>query len=66
MKIIQIGQPVLTTGRQIQAVSGNGIAVAFLKPNGLRLHLNQILSIDLEMVGIEQVATNLTTGIDLC
>lgn len=64
MKIVQIGQPVLARARVIQAVSENGIAVAFPEPDGLRFNLNQTLSIDLEMVDVEQVATNLTIGAD--
>lgn len=64
MKIIQIGQPVLATVREIQAVSENGIAIAFPEPIGMRFDLNHTLSVDLEQVDVEQVATNLTTGED--
>ena len=62
MKIVQIGQPVLGDRRTIQAVSKNGIAVAFPEPKGYRFELSHDLSIDLEVVDMEQVATNLTTG----
>lgn len=64
MKIIQIGQPVLATVREIKAVSENGIAIAFPEPIGMGFDLNHTLSVNLEKVDAEQVATNLTTGED--
>ena len=46
----------------MQAVTTNGIAIAFKPPDGVKLHLSDELEIDLECDGGEQVVTNVTTG----
>jgi hypothetical protein len=45
-----------------QAVTENGIAVAFKPPQNAKLHLSDEIEIDLECVGIEQTIVNMTTG----
>jgi hypothetical protein len=62
MAIVKIGKPVLSNARSIQAVSDNGIVVQFPEPLGMSFHLQEVLSVDLELVDVEQKVTNISTG----
>jgi len=61
-RVVKIGRPVLSTVRQIQAVSENQIAVSFPEPVGVKLAISQILDIDLEAVGTDQSVVHPETG----
>jgi hypothetical protein len=61
-KVVQIGRPVLSAVRQIQAVSDNEIAVSFPEPADVKLAISQILNIDLEAIGADQSVIHPTTG----
>lgn len=45
-----------------QAVTENGIAIAFKPPQNVKLSLSDEIEIDLECVGIEQMISNITNG----
>ena len=62
MTVIRLGRPALGDVRVVQAVATNGVAIAFAEPEGAALRLSDVLAVDLEIIGVEQLVANLTTG----
>jgi len=62
MTIVQLSQPVLSSVRAVQAVSGNGVAIAFPEPSEIEFRLSEVIDVDLDQLGLNQRIVNLTTG----